>query len=277
MKVTSLIDNICRHEGFAAEHGLSLYIERKDGKVVLFDTGQSDLFAHNASRLGLSLEDVDTAVISHGHYDHGGGLSTFLSLNGHARVFIHHDAFQPHYSIHDDGLHYIGLDPSMQGHERLASCNGLTTIDSQMTLFADVRGNCCYPTGNQRLLGCDKATPDTFTHEQNLIITEDGKTILFAGCAHRGIVNIMRRATEIIGHAPTHVFAGMHLSKSTLTEANADADEDKFIRTLASELMRYPDCQYYTMHCTGTIAYAKLSAIMGTQIEYLPCTSSVEI
>lgn len=273
MKVTSLIDNIGLKEGIPTEHGLSLLIELENGKAVLFDTGQSGLFALNATTLGLTVNDVDAAVISHGHYDHGGGLSTFLSLNSHAQVFIHRDAFMPHYSIHDDGIHYIGLDTQLKGHSQLILCDNLTSIDSGMTLFANVQGNCCNPTGNSRLLGADKVTPDTFVHEQNLIIKEGTNTVLFAGCAHRGIVNIMRMATEIIGHEPTHVFAGMHLMKSGLSES----DESTFIHTLATELMKYNRCHFYTMHCTGADTYVKLRTVMGSQIDYLPCSASIKI
>ena len=85
MRITSIVENTS-HTGLSVEHGLSLYIERKDGQVILFDMGQTSLFAQNAEQLGLSIPAVDTAIISHGHYDHGGGLRTFLSLNDKARI-----------------------------------------------------------------------------------------------------------------------------------------------------------------------------------------------
>ena len=74
MKVTSLVENTSRR-GLPVEHGLSLHIQLDDGRQVLFDMGQRRLFADNAERLGIRLADVDAAIVSHGHYDHGGGLT----------------------------------------------------------------------------------------------------------------------------------------------------------------------------------------------------------
>lgn len=272
MKVTSIIENTSK-TGLPVEHGLSLYIEKADGQKVLFDMGQSSLFAENAKRLALNIADIDMAIISHGHYDHGGGFETFLSLNSKAKVWIHKDAFLPHYSLKETGLRYIGLNTELEGNDRLVKCENAMVISPDMTLFANVCGDCCRPRGNRLLFGPSKAENDAFGHEQNLIIKEGSKTILFAGCAHNGIVNILRKAEEVMGEKPTHVLAGMHLVKSGLNEE----EENTFIATLAKELMSYKGCQFYTMHCTGTEQYEKLKAIMGDQIEYLSCGDTITI
>lgn len=272
MKVTSIIENTSS-KGLAVEHGLSLYIEKDDGQKVLFDMGQSGLFAKNAEVLSLSIADIDVAVISHGHYDHGGGLSTFLKENEKARMFIHKDAFQPHYSLRESGLRYIGLDKELRDNERLKYCDGLTQISEDMTLFSNVQGSCCNPVGNRLLFGPDEKLNDTFCHEQSLLIEENAHLILFAGCAHRGIVNILRKAEDVAGREPTHVFAGMHLVKSGL----AEADEDTFIGMLAGELKQYANTKFFTMHCTGDEQYKKLRSLMGGQIEYLACGDWITI
>ena len=272
MKITSLIENTSLR-GLPVEHGLSLYIETREGKRILFDMGQSALFAENATRLGVSIRDVDVAVVSHGHYDLGGGLQTFLSFNDKAPIYIHQKAFEPHYSLRDTGLRYIGLDQDLHENARLVFCHEKTEIDNHMILFAGVNGDCCRPVGNRLLFGPAENVNDDFCHEQNLIIQEDGKTVLLAGCAHNGIVNILQKATELTGAAPTHGLAGMHLVKSGLSEA----DEDKFIARLAAELMKYNRTQFYTMHCTGEAGYNKLKAIMGGQIEYLSCGDKLQL
>lgn len=272
MKITALVENTSR-TGIPTEHGLSLYIECKDGRNILFDMGQGTLFAENAIRLGLSVTDVDLAIVSHGHYDHGGGLRTFLEINNKANVYIHKDAFLPHYSIREGEIHYIGLDKDIEDNPRLIICDGKTMIDDSTILLSDIKGNICYPPGNNRLLGPTKNVHDNFCHEQNLVLHEDGKTILFAGCAHRGIANILRSVTEVIGTVPDYVFSGMHLMKNGLSKQ----EEDIFIHHLADELAQYPGCTFFTMHCTGTDLFLRLKDIMGTQMNYLSCGEKVSI
>lgn len=272
MIVTSLVENTSRN-GLPVEHGLSLYIEKEDGQRVLFDMGQSTLFTRNAEALNLSIADVEVAIISHGHYDHGGGLSTFLADNQKAFVYIHRDAFMPHYSLRETGLRHIGLDNQLSNSERLILCDDIKSINHGMTLFAKVKGCCCNPIGNRLLYGPTETENDAFEHEQNLLIEENEKLILFAGCAHRGIVNILHRAEEVAGRKPTHVLAGMHLVKSGLDEIA----ENRFIRNLAIELTKYSSTQFYTMHCTGEDQYTKLQSLMGSQIEYLSCGDQIVI
>jgi len=288
MKITSIIENTS-NIGLPIEHGLSLFIQLENEKNVLFDMGQSSLFAENASRLGLCIADVDTAIISHGHYDHGGGLGTFLSLNEKANVYIHKDAFMPHYSlrqdlrqtlqqssgqgVHEPGLRYIGIDKELQADKRIVSCGSITHVSDEMTLFADVQGICCCPQGNRLLFGPKPEDNDSFSHEQNLIIEEGSNIVLFAGCAHKGIINILRKTEEVIGRKPTHVLAGMHLVKSGLDEEA----ESSFIHTLANELATYKQTMFYTMHCTGEQQFLKLKEIMSGQIEYLSCGDSIVI
>ncbi len=267
MRVTSIVENTSA-KGLPVEHGLSLFIEKNDGQRVLFDMGQGSLFAQNAETLGLSVADVDVAVISHGHYDHGGGLSTFLSINDNAKVFVHADAFLPHYSLRETGLAYIGLDKSLKDNGRLEFCQDITGIAAGMTLVSNVGGTCCYPAGNRLLFGPSKTMNDSFCHEQSLVVAENDKLVLFAGCAHCGIVNILRKVGEVAGKLPTHVLAGMHLAKNTDMRA---------IESLADELIKYADTKFYTMHCTGEEQFCRLKSYMGPQIEYLACGDCVTI
>lgn len=272
MTVTSIIENTSS-QGMPTEHGLSLHIHLDSTRNVLFDMGQGSLFAKNAEQMSVSIKDVDFAVISHGHYDHGGGLSTFLDINTSANVYIHKEAFLPHFSLRDTGMRRIGLDSTLADNSRLVLCGDITHICDEATLFANVDGNCSNPYGNRLLFGPDEAHNDNFCHEQNLIIEENGNVVLFAGCAHRGIINIIRKAERITGKPPTHVLAGMHLVKSGLTEEA----ENQYIATLATELQKYSNCKFYTMHCTGEEQYRKLKTIMGHQIDYLSCGEKIDI
>ena len=98
MRITTLIENTKGAAGCACEHGLSFYIETKR-HTVLMDTGQSALFLENAAKLGADLTKIDTVVISHGHYDHGGGLPHFMKVNDHAAIYLQKAAADGHYSV----------------------------------------------------------------------------------------------------------------------------------------------------------------------------------
>lgn len=272
MKVTALVENTT-HLGLSVEHGLSLHVAFDDGRNLLFDVGQGRLFADNALQLGVSVADVDVAVISHGHYDHGGGLAEFLQRNNKATVYVHNKAFQPHYSLRDSGLTYIGLDAALKDNPRLFYCGDTHIIDEGVMLFAGVDGECCYPRGNRLLFGPGEHENDTFCHEQSLLVEEGPNLVLFAGCAHTGIVNIVNRAVELAGRQPTHVFAGMHLVKSGLSTC----DEDAFIRELAGRLNAVDNCRFFTMHCTGVEQFQQLKSYMGERISYLACGDSVKL
>ncbi|MBR2615965.1 MAG: MBL fold metallo-hydrolase, partial [Clostridia bacterium] len=109
MKITVLSENTSSRDCIAAEHGLSLLVET--GKLhILFDMGQGDLFWENAKALGMDLATVDLAVLSHGHYDHGGGLERFLRENTTAPVYVHPLAFRPYYH---GAERYIGLSDAL--------------------------------------------------------------------------------------------------------------------------------------------------------------------
>ena len=193
MIVKVLSENTASSEKLGSEHGLSLYIETGIHKI-LFDTGASGLFAENAGKMGVDLTKVGLAVISHGHYDHGGGLKTFLGINSRAKVYLHQKAFEPHYANRPGGAKaYIGLDESLLPDERFVFCGDRYTIDEKLELFSGVTAVRFAPSGNKDLFKKegDAFFQEDFTHEQNLILSENGKTLLIAGCAHTGIVNII--------------------------------------------------------------------------------------
>lgn len=188
MRVAVLAENTAVSEDFSYEHGLSLYIE-SDDKKILFDMGQSALFAENAIKLGIDLADVDFAVISHGHYDHAGGLKTFLDINSKAKVYIRRNAFCEHYNA----LHkYIGIDKSLEKSNRLVFTDDVFEICDRMTLYSCNDRNFRHSESSSEMwvLRDGQFVPDEFFHEHYLLITEGEKRILFSGCSHKGIINI---------------------------------------------------------------------------------------
>lgn len=254
MRIDALMENTTSRNDIFAEHGLSLYIET-EGHKILFDTGQSDLFAKNAEQMGIDLAKVDMAVLSHGHYDHGGGLKTFLNLNKTAPIFANRHAFEPHYHGPEK---YIGLDSSLLSSERFHFVGDNFLLDENLSLSSCNEQSRPYGTDSFGLtvLSDGKLIPDDFTHEQYLLIQENGQKILISGCSHKGILNIME------WFHPDILVGGFHLKK-----LDPAADKEQLVR-IAERLTQY-HAQYYTCHCTGTAQYQVMKGIMGNQLHYL--------
>lgn len=123
MKIRNLIENTQGAEGPLCEHGLSFYIETEKHRL-LVDTGATDAFLRNAQQLGVDLEQVDTVIISHGHYDHGGGLMAFAERNPHARIWMQRLAGEAYYHKNETMEKYIGLDPRIRELPRIEWVDG---------------------------------------------------------------------------------------------------------------------------------------------------------
>lgn len=258
MRVTCLIENTSSNSSLAAEHGLSLFIETESNKI-LFDMGQTDLFADNAKLLGVDLAEVDIAVLSHGHYDHGGGLKRFLELNNSAAVYLSSDAFGDYYN----GIEkYIGLDKSLAENERLIYAYDYFSVDDGISLFS------C--NDNEKIMPIDSGglkkkingnfADDDFLHEQYMLIEENGKKFLISGCSHKGILNICD------WFRPDVLIGGFHFSKYPL---------DTKLDEIAEKLNSF-GTEFYTCHCTGVEQYNYLSKRM-KKLNYLSTGETIKL
>lgn len=270
MKLINLVDNISNNLILGREHGLSTYIETNNHHL-LFDLGHTDLFAQNAKQLNVDLSSIDTVILSHGHYDHGGGLKTFFSLNQKAKVYIHHEAFMPHYSIKTNHLKDIGIDPVYKNHPQVVLVKEYPYVIAEtLTLYANIQQTSFVPSGNSVLLEEDR--PDPFNHEQSLVITEEHSCVLMAGCAHNGIVNIVEQVQARLKKPITHVFGGFHLYNLTM-----DTIEDpKIIHQIAKRLIA-TGAIYHTGHCTGMRPYQIMKESMQNQVDYFEVGSVINI
>ncbi len=135
MRIMTLIENLVYKQGLLAEHGLSYYIETGHKKI-LFDTGQSGSFLVNAKMLGIDILDIDAVIISHGHYDHTGGLYSFLKVNHKAKVYIKKEAFNPKFHGTEK---FIGIvyDPLLLD-ARIEYVSGITEIDKDIFIMPDI-------------------------------------------------------------------------------------------------------------------------------------------
>ena len=213
IQITALVENTSADPRLGAEHGLSLYIET-GAHHILFDMGQTALYAANARALGVDLAGVDLAVLSHGHYDHGDGLAHFLAANPGAPVYLSRYAFEPHYH---GSTKNIGLEPALAQNLRLRFTGETTPLGDGLTLYA------CNARPRRHDLGSFGLTTvrdgafvaEDFRHEQYLLIEQAGKRVLISGCFHKGILDLVE------WFRPDVLVGGFHFSKLPLDETLA--------------------------------------------------------
>lgn len=268
------MENTSFSDDFHCEHGLSLYIETKDKKI-LFDVGASHLFLENAKKLNVNIADVDYLIISHGHYDHGGGLSAFLEVNKKAEIFIHHKAFGKYFSIRGtDDIQYIGLNSNLKDNKQIIYTSDRFFITKEIETYSNIKITSPLPLANYGLLMEEdgQKKEDSFLHEQNLIIEENGKTILITGCSHNGIINIINYFKFLKGRFPDYVIGGFHLHRRFL---NIEESSHEIARV--GDFLAQVNAKYFTCHCTGIIPFEKLKAILKDRIEYLSAGRQIKI
>ncbi|MDI9460584.1 MAG: MBL fold metallo-hydrolase [Saccharofermentanales bacterium] len=273
MLIKTLVEDTTAAEDFGCEHGLSLYIETKANKI-LFDVGASGLFLRNAEKLDVNIADIDFLIISHGHYDHGGGLKTFFTENTKAKVFMHELAFGKYYAVRaNDELEYIGIDENLRRNKRIVPTSDSFLISEGIQIFSDVAQKEPRPKSNRGLLKEHQGEliADTFDHEQNLVVEEEGKFLLITGCAHNGIVNILEHFHSLKGHMPDYVIGGFHLA------GHSGGSEDLAVIDRIGGYLLSTKAKFYTGHCTGIEPYQRLKAIMGDRIDYLSTGSVITI
>ncbi len=277
MKIINLIENTEGNKGCAYEHGLSFYVETKKHKLLL-DLGPSKSTIENAKILGVDLVAVDTVILSHGHYDHSGGIIPFSKVNDSALIYMQESAVKDYYA--DDGedaeerFPYIGIDKEIENLPQVRLINGDVKIDDELELFVIKNRSHELPFTNKRLLvrEGDDYRRDDFGHEHFLVIHQDGRSVLMSGCAHNGILSILDEYMNRYGKAPDVVISGFHLMK----EKDYRDSEVKEIEDIARELKKYPT-KFVTCHCTGTVAYGLMKEIMGDSLCYVSSGEEVSL
>ena len=270
MRIINLIENTEGVKGCATAHGLSFYIETSKHKV-LADLGPSEETLNNAKLLGIDLKNVDTVVLSHGHYDHSGGIIPFSKINEKALIYMQRSAGGEYYA--DDGnkttghlYRYIGIDSEILKLSQVRYIDGDYVIDNGIEVFTIKNRTHEIPFTNKRLLirNGDTYIRDEFKHENFLVINEGDRSILISGCAHTGILSIVDAYIEKYGRSPDVVISGFHL----MVHRDYREMEISEIRAMADELKEHPT-RFFTCHCTGEAAYALMKDIMGDQLQYV--------
>ncbi len=263
MEITVLIYNEKNELAYRSEHGLSILIEF-NGATILFDTGKSDAFIQNANILGKDLTKVDFVVLSHSHYDHTGGLEDFLILNKTAKVILKKDILRERWSVSHGYNRRIGFPLRKRFehlHDRFYFIEDIEEIVPGLFVIPKIQKSDSHTFTDSYLFVQEQnnLVPDTFDDELFIAAVKNHKLVVFTGCAHNGVENMIQTAIQ---HTHIHeiefVIGGTHMSR---------ASEQQIQRTV-NELRKYNIKRAAFNHCSGKQIISLLNQALDGQIEY---------
>jgi 7,8-dihydropterin-6-yl-methyl-4-(beta-D-ribofuranosyl)aminobenzene 5'-phosphate synthase len=257
LRITTLSENTARMGEFLGEWGLSILLETGD-TTILFDSGKSISATHNADTLKIDLGKVDKIVLSHGHYDHTGGLRDVLRRMGkEVEIIAHPDIWQPKYARRkNEPDRYIGIPFQRSELESLGARFNLTREPVKLTDNITTTGEVPMATDFEQI---DKDLfikeesgwqPDELLDDQALVVKTDAGLVVILGCAHRGIINTLYHARPLTGVEKIRaVIGGSHL---------IDISEERLWRTVDA-LRGFDIDRMGLCHCTDLPAASLLA------------------
>jgi 7,8-dihydropterin-6-yl-methyl-4-(beta-D-ribofuranosyl)aminobenzene 5'-phosphate synthase len=260
IKITVLVEDRSDQAGLRAEHGIALLLEF-GGDRWLFDTGQSGLVVDNAHNLGIELKEIKGIILSHGHYDHTGGLKSVLEETGDVPVYAHPGIFRERFRLEKSGkLTPIGIPfPRHLLEESGARFNLAVSgreISPGIYISGEIPRLTSFEQGDPLLVvkEGDRSNPDPFLDDQFILVDDDDGVIMITGCCHSGLINSLKKVREL--HPRKRIKAivgGLHLRA---------ADQIKLSEIIHSLEPFAPEA-IIAGHCTGERAEAALSHVFG--------------
>ncbi len=265
VRLSTLAENSASWLGLLAEWGLSILVETDD-VTILVDTGLSMVAAHNARIMGVNIKKIDKILFSHGHQDHTGGLVDLLKLDDLSEtpveVIAHPDVWAPKFWRSGNGEHYryVGIPFARKLAESLGASFHLTPEPVWITDRIVTSGEIPMLTDYEEIDAdaCVESDAgfisDPLKDDQSLFIKSDKGLIIVSGCAHRGIVNTIRRAQNLTGCSDVYaVVGGIHLFSAS----------ERRVQLTLEELKRLNVQRIGVSHCTGPRASAFLAQALG--------------
>ena len=265
-RVTTLCDNYvpAGGRGLVGEHGLAMLIETPE-QTILFDTGQGLGLETNARVLGIDLNRVGQVVLSHGHYDHCGGLGSLLAMGTPFTLTVHPRCFErkvgrfPGRADVQIGCP-VERDAVEQQVSELKMSAAPVRVAPGVTTTGEVPLETDFESVDRVLLREDNGelVADDVLDDLSLVLETAEGLVVLLGCAHRGVINNVRRACEVTGRDDVHaIIGGMHLSRASAGQLK---------RTL-EELRKLKVRRLVPGHCTGTAAFARMRSALGDVVQ----------
>ena len=263
IRITTLVEDTTLAGGLLAEHGLSFWIEYGD-KRILFDTGQSDILVQNAKILGINLAETNAIVLSHGHYDHTGGLPTILDIAPKAEIYLHPAATEPKFSRKILGIKSIGMPyltkKAVQKRHVVWTATPAQIFPGMSVTGQVPRINNFEDVGGAFFVYENYQKPDELLDDQTLFIESAKGLVVVLGCAHSGVVNTLDYISNLTSRTKIYaVIGGMHLLKASRIR----------IANTIETFKKYEIQKIVPLHCTGRKASRDFKNAFGDKCSFL--------